>query len=187
MFDVWDTEFMAKLPKLKMRLEQVTRDITEEANAIRFIHGPFEIKLDYRRDNRFTDMMFDWVYVARSKAEEEAIDHLECMISDGGLEFDPSHIWSPSISELTAAIGEHIQFDHKGGPHSNAKRSTYHDLTNQLWDYTRYHCYREILENSEPVAELKGLGAIYSFERRLDDPLLVVPDTKIGLMLKLKY
>lgn len=188
-FDVWNSAFMAKLPLMRLQLETHANDIRAEVTRLAKLNGPFQLKLQHHRDNRFSDVMFNWVVVSRSPQETDDYEEIEDMIF-----WTPEYTrgeMSPALkAELDAAIGPHRDVEHVGVNTSMGMWFTtdsYHDIADLLRDYMRYRFHLAILDNSEPVEELRQIGADWLYEPRLDNPLLVVPDTKIGLMLKLKY
>lgn len=187
-FDVWNSQLLGKLPQLRARLEVNSQEIRQQIKQAVDNHGPLQIKLRHRKDNRFNDVMFDWVYVARNDQEEAEVSEAEEMVW-----------WNPDYSraynspmdkeELVAAIGPYEEIHEAGIGYSGHPytRETYEWVNEQLRDYIRYQFNHAVLERSEPIADLRSMGAEWSYYRNNDDPLLVVPDKKVATFLKLKY
>lgn len=189
LFDIWNPEFLAKLPKLRLTIEQIIQSVRGNVQYMTSQHGPLQITLQHDDDNEFKDTMFYCEWKARSPEEQRFYDDTFDYIFDCRLEYLPNNNWSADINELTAAIGEHKQYKLQTNYWDDSKRWTthnYHEIEAEIRSYMEHRFEIEILNESEVVKELQQLGAEFSYFNN-GRTQLVIADSKIGLMMKLKY
>ena len=190
LFDIWNPEFLAKLPKLRLTIEEIILSVRGNMQYMASQHGPLQITLQHNSDNQFKDTMFDCEWKARSPEEQRFYDDTLDTLYDNRLKYLPNEQWSADIEELTAAIGEHKQFKLQTNHWDESKRwitHNYHEIETEIQVYMQHRFDIEVINESEAVKELQQLGAEFRFVSGKYGPQLVIADRKVGLMMKLKY
>lgn len=190
LFDIWNPEFLAKLPKLRLTIEEIILSVRGHMQYMASEYGPLQITLEHKADNEFKDTMFDCEWKARSPEEQRSYDDSLDTIFDCRLEYNPNSNLSADIAELTEAIGEHKQYKLQTNYWDESITWTthnYHEIETNIQRYMNNRFDIEVLNESEVVKQLQQLNAEFRYVDGKHGPQLVIADRQVGLMMKLKY
>lgn len=162
-----------KLPLLKLALENLRRKLASNVAYIVDDHGMIPIKLRRARHSKFKDSIFSFDYAMDDSKQSAQLEDVENGLYDAQPFFSKTHpTHSLNVEELEAFTGP---------------QQDYYWFDDQIEQLTNYYFQLAVMENSDVVAYLESIDAQWSYERRWDRLLLVIPDSKLALYLKLTY
>lgn len=170
---IFDPQTMAEMPLLRLGVEDYRRQIEDVTRAKVLCHGPIPIKLRHYKANRFSDHAFEFFAEWPEGPQSTALEQIE----DDVFEYPPFYAhthqaFSQNVDELESLIG---------------KQDDFAWINEQLDNLHRYNFLRFMLDNSNVVEYLKTINAQWSYLRNYDRPLLILPDDKLAVYLKLTY